>query len=337
MKIEIAPEKRALTVGIFISVVIHLLFFSFTKSPLSERLYKPSLREVQYIEEIIKKKPQVSPKVRKLLAKAKSPEPPKPGKVEKILGEKVEKPKLLEEPEIKLSLTKKPLIPEQETEMPKINIEKVQQLAETQAPIDIENLEPTLPGEGVDVVIAPGSKVKSTEDILKEAPVPTVKISKGELGGGTGGIGIGGGGGGVGGGGVVTLTETLGLSVKPQIKVKKETPKLPPEPAKEVKKEVPKVEIHGDIAKRVRKKVLPVYPERARWMGWEGEVQISLQVDASGNVIPTSVVVVRTSGYPDLDQAAKSAAMRWVFDPLPPNVVQEVQSGIIIFRFVLEY
>ena len=337
MRLKIAPEKRALTVGFLVSVVLHFLFFSFTKSPLSERLYKPNLREVQYIEEIIKKKPQVSPKVRKMLAKARSPEPPKPGKVEKIIGEKIEKPKLLEEPEIKLSLTKKPLIPEQQVEAPKINLNKVQELAETQAPIDIKNLEPSLPGEAVDVVIAPGSNVKSTEDILKEAPVPSINISKGELGGGTGGIGIGGGGGGVGGGGVITLKETLGLAVKPKIKVKKETPKLPPSPTKQIKKQAPKVEIHGDIANRVRKRVLPVYPERARRMGWEGEVQVSLQVDPSGNVIPTSVVIVKTSGYPDLDQAAKYAAMRWVFDPLPPNVVQENQSGIIIFRFVLEY
>ncbi len=337
---QLPPEKRHLIIGLVISLLVHLSFGFFVTSPLPERLSRPNLREVQLIEEEVKKNPKKPPKLRKLIQqqKPKGPEN-KPLEEKKIDLENVQKPKLLEEPEIKVALNKKALIPEQEVPVEKIDLQKVTELAETQAPIDIENLEPTLPGEAVDVVLGVTGKQKSTEEILKEAPVPTINLQSGGGGLGEGsGIGLGGGGGVGDGGGVITLQDTLGLAAAAKIQVKKEKPRIPaPVEQTRVKPQAPRVEIHGDIAQRVKKRVMPVYPERARRMGWEGEVVIRLQVDPQGNVIPSSVVIVRSSGYPDLDNAAKRAALRWSFDPLPANVVQEVQSGTIVFRFVLEY
>ncbi len=57
----------------------------------------------------------------------------------------------------------------------------------------------------------------------------------------------------------------------------------------------------------------PRYPPRARDEGREGTVLLRLTVAADGTV--TEAVVVRSSGSPDLDAAAREAASRWRLRP----------------------
>jgi protein TonB len=57
----------------------------------------------------------------------------------------------------------------------------------------------------------------------------------------------------------------------------------------------------------------PVYPEQARRRGWEGTVLLRVQLDADGRV--QTVTVLRSSGYPVLDQAAVSQIASWRFKP----------------------
>jgi len=57
----------------------------------------------------------------------------------------------------------------------------------------------------------------------------------------------------------------------------------------------------------------PRYPPRARRAGLEGSVDCVLTVEADGRV--SSVRVLRSSGHPLLDDAARRALGRWVFRP----------------------
>ncbi len=57
----------------------------------------------------------------------------------------------------------------------------------------------------------------------------------------------------------------------------------------------------------------PEYPSSSRLRGEQGVVALVLQVSTSGAV--TGVEIGRTSGFPQLDEAAKKAALRWRFRP----------------------
>lgn len=57
----------------------------------------------------------------------------------------------------------------------------------------------------------------------------------------------------------------------------------------------------------------PKYPSSAMAKGWEGEVELLVDIGADG--APASVVVSKTSGHPVLDDAAVAAVRRWRFDP----------------------
>jgi protein TonB len=80
-------------------------------------------------------------------------------------------------------------------------------------------------------------------------------------------------------------------------------------------------------------KVLPKYPAWCLQKGISGVVKVRIWVEASGSVREGTLVEI-SSGYPDLDQAVVNALKKWRFAPLPKNVVQETQWGIITFRFV---
>lgn len=57
----------------------------------------------------------------------------------------------------------------------------------------------------------------------------------------------------------------------------------------------------------------PSFPQSARQKGIQGEVRISLDVDASGSVI--AVHLLTSSGHSELDQSAIEQAKRWRFTP----------------------
>jgi len=72
-----------------------------------------------------------------------------------------------------------------------------------------------------------------------------------------------------------------------------------------------------------------LYPESAKLAGQEGRVLIKAFIDKEGNVTKTRVV--RSSGFPELDQAAQEAVMKMKFEPARRgNVTEESTVGIPI-------
>ena len=57
----------------------------------------------------------------------------------------------------------------------------------------------------------------------------------------------------------------------------------------------------------------PPYPPMARRRGYEGTVLLVVLVEKQGTV--KDLRVLRTSGYPVLDQAALDAVRKWRFEP----------------------
>jgi len=61
----------------------------------------------------------------------------------------------------------------------------------------------------------------------------------------------------------------------------------------------------------------PYYPPVARALGEEGQVDLTVEVLASGQV--AHVVVAKSSGYPRLDEAARQSLLGWRFHPAVKN------------------
>lgn len=64
---------------------------------------------------------------------------------------------------------------------------------------------------------------------------------------------------------------------------------------------------------KIDRRVDPVYPAASRRSGEEGTGLYRVLVDETGH--PRDVSVLRSSGFPRLDQAAITAIRRWVFSP----------------------
>jgi len=186
-----------------------------------------------------------------------------------------------------------------------------------------------------DVVVSVGpSGGSSIEQILSQEAVPTISLGGGGgiEGGSGGGLGIGtdvGGGIGGGGGPTIELSESQ-LDIQPEIEVQPTKPTVAP-PSLASKAPVSPMQLEGEVANRpIVRKVTPKYPKRARRMGWEGVVVLEFLVDAQGNVY--DIKVVRSSGYPDLDQAAINALKQWKFAPKPGASAEE---GRLTVKFTL--
>jgi len=74
---------------------------------------------------------------------------------------------------------------------------------------------------------------------------------------------------------------------------------------------------------KVNSRVDPVYPPASRRAGEEGTGMFRVLVNERGQ--PVEVSVLRSSGFPRLDEAAIAAIRRWVFSPAVQNS-QPVQS-----------
>jgi len=97
----------------------------------------------------------------------------------------------------------------------------------------------------------------------------------------------------------------------------------------------PGFEIGGPVGDRkIVKRRLPEYPEWAEEKGISALVKIYFTVKPDGT-IRTSMRILRSSGYTELDTLAKEALMNWRFTPTTANSDADEAWGVITFRFTL--
>jgi TonB family protein len=80
----------------------------------------------------------------------------------------------------------------------------------------------------------------------------------------------------------------------------------------------------GEITRKVKSKVAPVYPELAKRMNLTGVVRVMITVNSNGQVKNAKLV----GGHPVLANAALEAVKKWRFE----SASQE-SSGTVEFRF----
>lgn len=91
--------------------------------------------------------------------------------------------------------------------------------------------------------------------------------------------------------------------------------------------------VQGELKDRgIAYQEIPEYPEWAQKKGIESSVRFRFWVTPDGRV-KENIQLVRGSGYPELDELAKSALQRWVFHKLPQAKGNVVEQGDIEFRF----
>jgi len=360
---EEKKEKKWKMFLIFaISLLLHTGVLFLFRGQIIGALSEARLREIELMEEKLAQKKNVNPKAAKKLEQEKKKEEEKKGEKKegdnKPAGKMDLAPKLsttLPNPNIKIGgpklnmdlpqdlkiqIAQTQVLPEQMT-VEKIDISQINALQNMDVGIDIENLEPSMDLDAADMVIAvPSGKGASTAQILAMEAVPAVSLGgpgiEGALGGGLG-FGEEGGGGGLGfGGKSINLAESgPGLAPSTDIKLSSGS-----ETFKAVEQQLgatsagPKsspMELTGEVANRkILTKVKPTYPEKARREGWEGVVVLKFWVTPEGAV--KDIQLLRSSGYPELDNAAKSALSQWKF--AAKDVAQD-EWGQLTVRFTL--
>ena len=80
----------------------------------------------------------------------------------------------------------------------------------------------------------------------------------------------------------------------------------------------------GEISRKVKSKVSPIYPDIAKRMNISGIVKLIVVVAPNGSVKSTKVL----GGHPMLVSAAEDAVKKWKFESGP-----EESSGIVEFSF----
>jgi TonB family protein len=83
-------------------------------------------------------------------------------------------------------------------------------------------------------------------------------------------------------------------------------------------------EAQGEIVRRAKTKVQPVYPDLARKMNITGTVKVEVTVSPNGTVKDAKIV----GGHPVLATAALEAVKKWRFEPASME-----SSGIVDFKF----
>lgn len=79
-----------------------------------------------------------------------------------------------------------------------------------------------------------------------------------------------------------------------------------------------------EIARKVKSRVQPNYPDLAKRMSISGSVKLQVVVAPNGSVKSTKIV----GGHPLLANAASDALKKWRFEPGP-----EETTGLIEFKF----
>ncbi len=208
-----------------------------------------------------------------------------------------------------------------------VSYDLTRKMERSQAKIDLSKFET---GEELGAIrVADKIKgiTKTTEEILKEAPVA---LARGERKG-VGGFGISGYPG-------VLEEPTIRLETKPVERrervIERRAPEEPPKVLPtETKHET--ITVAGPISERkILRKVLPRYPDWALKKGISGLIVVRLWVSPEGDV-RGNMEIVESSGYPDLDRSVIVALSAWKFAPLAEGVKKEMQWGLVTIRFEL--
>ncbi len=94
--------------------------------------------------------------------------------------------------------------------------------------------------------------------------------------------------------------------------------------------------IEGELAARnIKNQDNPPYPDWAKKDGVEAVVRFRITVLPNG-FLKDDLEMVQTSGYRELDREVYDHLIRWQFEPLPPQLPQVEQSGVISFNFSLK-
>jgi TonB family protein len=100
------------------------------------------------------------------------------------------------------------------------------------------------------------------------------------------------------------------------------------------KKKKEMFQLTGELKDRARThQEVPLYPAWAEQKGIEAAVVLQFSVEPEG-IVKDAIVVVRTSGYPELDELAKKALRKWKFVALPDGE-NRVEVGTITFNYTL--
>jgi protein TonB len=70
------------------------------------------------------------------------------------------------------------------------------------------------------------------------------------------------------------------------------------------------------------------YPKIAQMRGWQGEVELDLQIDGSGNLVSSKVRT--SSGFEALDKQALEMVKKAAPFPLPPEALRAKTFNVII-------
>lgn len=79
-----------------------------------------------------------------------------------------------------------------------------------------------------------------------------------------------------------------------------------------------------ELARKVKSRVQPTYPDIAKHMNLVGTVKLEVVVAPNGTVKSTKVI----GGHPLLSSAAVDAVKKWRFEPGPEDT-----TGLIEFKF----
>jgi TonB family protein len=79
-----------------------------------------------------------------------------------------------------------------------------------------------------------------------------------------------------------------------------------------------------ELARKVKSKVAPIYPDIARRMSISGTVKLVVVVGTNGNVKSTKPL----GGHPVLIGAAMDAMKKWKFEP-----AADESTGVVEFKF----
>ncbi len=133
--------------------------------------------------------------------------------------------------------------------------------------------------------------------------------------------------------------ETRATSVKAspvEMKIRSAPARVPDPPPVEVRMttSAPSPErAHVEAPAAPVKAISPKYPRGARRRGEEGVVEARVRVEADGTV--SSLEILKSSGYPELDEAAREAVMNALFAPAKSGGTNVSSTAAVSLRFRL--